>query len=168
MYVGYKIKMTLYETIGSDIKDAMKAKDSAKLETLRLISAELTNYEKANKGNVLDDETTTKILTKEFTKRMENYKFYTDKGIDSGAAKELTEANIIKVYLPAVASEEDVIQAVATLFKIAKMDGRTLSVKDTGAIMSDLTAIFKSTGEMFDRKIAAQTISNLLKTQSNG
>lgn len=104
--------MTLYTDILSALAEAMKAKDSLRVSTLRMVKAELLNVQKETNADTVEDEVVLKILTKEAKKRKESAKAFRDGDRAELAEIEEAELAIIEEYLPAQASEADIRAAV--------------------------------------------------------
>ena len=104
--------MTLKEKITADIKEAMKAKDTVTLGTLRMMVSIFNNeeIEKRAKGDAapLTDEEVIKVLKRENKKRDESVRVYTEGGRPELAAGEKAEMAIIAKYLPAEMSNAEV------------------------------------------------------------
>lgn len=95
--------MSLVQNINVDLKEALKARDSFKTETIRIILAAVQNkeIEKRGKGDEqLSDEDVVGILRKESKKRKEAIEVYGKAGRKDLEEKESKELEIIKGYLP--------------------------------------------------------------------
>jgi len=138
--------MTLREKLNSGLKDAMKAKDTARLSTLRLINAAIKDREIAERGK--GDEVTVSevdvlgILGKMVKQRQESARAYEEGGRLELAEKERSEISIIEDYLPKQLSEEESAEAV----KKAIADTGADSIRDMGKVMGALKS--KYTGQM--------------------
>lgn len=103
--------MSLQTQIDSDLKEALKAKDEAKLQTLRLLSSAIHN-EQIAKGGELEDKDVQAIMKREVKKRKEAFESFKDAGRDEQAAKEELEQQILEEYLPEAMPEEEVAKIV--------------------------------------------------------
>lgn len=105
--------MALSDRIQADLTGAMKARDTEAVATLRLVVAAIRNarVEAGRSGDVSDEETLA-LLTREAKKRTEAAEAYAAAGRDELAGKERRELEIIRRYLPAQLSEEEVDAAV--------------------------------------------------------
>lgn len=102
--------MNLFDTISTDIKNAMLAKDRVKLEALRGVKKEFLEAKTAKGGNgELTDEAALKILTKMVKQRRESATIYKEQNRPELAESELAEAAIIEAYLPKQLTEEELI-----------------------------------------------------------
>jgi len=126
---------TLKDRIKSDITEAMKAREEAKLSTLRMVLSALQNAEVAgDEAIVLTDDQAIAVLRSEAKKRAESAQIYADAGRTDAATKERSEQAIIEAYLPAAMSDEDVAKIVAEEVANAAAAGAT-GGKAMGAVV---------------------------------
>ena len=126
---------TLKDRIKSDITEAMKAREEAKLSTLRMVLSALQNAEVAgDEAIVLTDDQAIAVLRSEAKKRAESAQIYADAGRTDAATKERAEQAIIEAYLPAAMSDEDVAKIVAEEVANAAAAGAT-GGKAMGAVV---------------------------------
>ena len=90
--------MAKTDVIAADLVQAMKARDSLKVSTLRMLVAALKNGQIA-KGSVLTDQEAEAVLAKEAKKRQQAIEAYERGNRPELAAKETAEREIIKSYL---------------------------------------------------------------------
>ncbi|MFV2053403.1 GatB/YqeY domain-containing protein [Aliiroseovarius sp. YM-037] len=138
--------MDMRSRINDALKEAMKAKDSKRLSTLRLISAAIKDREIALRGgdddkSVGDDEILG-ILGKMVKQRQESARAYEEGGRLELAEQELSEIGIIEHFLPKQLSEEETDAAVQDAIKTVGAD----SIRDMGKVMGELKS--KYTGQM--------------------
>ena len=126
------------------LKEAMKAKDTARLGTLRLINAAIKDRDIAKRadGGVVDDSEILSILGKMVKQRQESAKAYEEGGRLELAQGELAEIKVINDFLPAQLSAEDASKAVDAA--IAETGAE--SIRDMGKVMGVLKA--KYTGQL--------------------
>ncbi|CAB4644347.1 MAG: GatB/YqeY domain-containing protein [Actinobacteria bacterium] len=150
---------TLKDRIKSDITEAMKAREEAKLSTLRMVLSALQNAEVAgDEAIVLTDDQAIAVLRSEAKKRAESAQIYADAGRTDAATKERAEQAIIEAYLPAAMSDEDVAKIVAEEVANAAAAGAT-GGKAMGAVVK---AVRERVGASADGgKIAALVKSAL-------
>lgn len=150
---------TLKDRIKSDITEAMKAREEAKLSTLRMVLSALQNAEVAgDEAIVLTDDQAIAVLRSEAKKRAESAQIYSDAGRTDAATKERAEQAIIEAYLPAAMSDEDVAKIVAEEVANAAAAGAT-GGKAMGAVVK---AVRERVGASADGgKIAALVKSAL-------
>ena len=134
--------------IMSDIKEAMKASDKARVGTLRLIQAEIQKTELAGTG-ALDEAGVIQVMTKMVKQRRDSIEQYTKGGRADLAAVEQAEIGIIEGYLPKQMDEAAVAAAIAA----AVAETGAASPKDMGKVMAALKA--KYAGQMDFQKASA-------------
>jgi uncharacterized protein len=122
--------MSLKERITGDMTAAMKAKDAARLSTLRMVKAAMQNRE-IEKGGELSEEELTKALQSLVKQRRDSVEQYEKAGRAELAEKERAEIAVIEEYLPRAASREEIERAVEE----AVAETGASSMKEMGAVM---------------------------------
>jgi len=148
--------MNLNEQIISDIKDAMRAKESDKLSTLRMVKANLMNR-KIEKGSELTDEEVMKALQSLVKQRRDSIDQYEKAGRTELAAKEAAEISHIEKYLPQGATDADISLAV----EVAIAESGASSMKDMGMVMK--AAQSKLSGMTVDGKKLSEVVKARLQ-----
>ncbi|MEP7148633.1 MAG: GatB/YqeY domain-containing protein [Acidobacteriota bacterium] len=143
--------MSLKEQIIADLTDAMKAKDAARLSTLRMVKANLMNRQ-IDKGGELTDEEVTKALQSLVKQRRDSIEQYEKAGRVELAEKEAAEISHIEAYLPSAASPEEIANAVAA----AVAETGAASMKDMGSVMK--AAMAKLAGISADGKLVSEAV----------
>ncbi len=124
--------MNFLEQLSEDIKTAMKARESLKLDALRGIKKELLEAKTAKgAGDEIAETEIVRILQKMVKQRRDSAEIFKTQGRPELAEKELAEAEVIAVYLPAAMTPAELEAAVRAI--IAKT-GAT-SIKDLGKVM---------------------------------
>lgn len=102
------------DQLTQDIKAAMLAKDTLKLECLRGLKSAILYAEVATgkREEGLSDDEILSLFAKEAKKRQESADFYVQGNSPERAEKELKEKAIIESYLPAQLSEEEIAKAI--------------------------------------------------------
>jgi uncharacterized protein YqeY len=104
--------MALREQLNDDIKNAMRARDSERLNALRLLSAAAKQRE-VDERITLDDAALIAIVEKEIKKRRESIAQYEKGQRQDLADKEKFEISVIEAYLPKQLSPAEVDAIVA-------------------------------------------------------
>ena len=125
--------MTLKEKLLSDMKEAMKSKDSLKLGTVRSVISAIKNQE-IDLRKDLDEEEILVIVSREVKKRKEAANLYEKGKRPELKDKEIQEMKILQTYLPEQVSEEDLRERIQEV--IAETGAE--SMKDFGKIMKTL------------------------------
>ena len=130
--------MGLRERILADTKEAMKAKETARLSTLRLISAAIKDREIAARSGDTDGTLTegdlVMILSRMVKQRQESAKAYEEGGRLELAEREEDEIKVIQSYLP---RQLDAAETNAAIDK-AIADLGAESIRDMGRVMAEL------------------------------
>lgn len=122
----------LFDQISTDIKEAMKARDKVRLETLRNIKKVFLEAKTAPGANdELSDADAMKILQKLAKQGKESAATYVQQGRQDLADDELAQVAVIEQYLPKPMTEEEIEAVVKTI--IAET-GAT-SIKEMGKVM---------------------------------
>jgi len=155
-------QMGLRERILADTKEAMKAKDTARLSTLRLISAAIKDREIAARGSDgdeagLTDADLTAILSKMVKQRQESAKAYEEGGRLELAERELDEIKVIQSYLPRQLDEQETRAAVDKAIADLAAD----SIRDMGRVMAELRA--RHAGQMDFGAVGPMVKDRLMK-----
>ena len=113
------------QRLQDDVKAAMLAGDSLRLETLRGLKSTILYAEVAagKRETGLDDESIVSLFAKEAKKRQESAELYVQGGSQDRADKELTEKAIIEEYLPAQLSEAELTVIIDEIISQVKPEG---------------------------------------------
>ena len=122
--------MTLRETINTDVKNAMKAKETKKRDALRLLTSAFKQIEVDERKELSDDDVI-KIIQTQVKRRNDAASQYKDAGRDDLMQIELDEIAFYEVYLPAQLSDDEL---ASELKEIISKAGAS-SPKDMGKVM---------------------------------
>ena len=143
--------MDLFDIISNDIKEAMKARDKVRLETLRNIKKVFLEAKTAPGANdTLTDDAALKIMQKLVKQGKDSATLYHEQGRADLAEAELAQVAVIETYLPKQMSAEEL---EAALKEIIAEVGAT-GPKDMGKVMG--TATKKLAGLAEGRAISAK------------
>jgi hypothetical protein len=149
--------MTLVERITQDLTAAMKARDAALTSTLRMAKAAIMNKQ-IDKHGALDDAEAVRLLQGQVKQREDAAEQYAKGGRPELALKERAEIAVLKAYLPAEASEEEVAAAVET----AVVETGASSSKDMGRVMKAALAALAASGNTADGKRVSEAVRKRL------
>ncbi|WP_103643850.1 GatB/YqeY domain-containing protein [Campylobacter concisus] len=120
--------MSIREQILADIKEAMKAKDEFKRDTLRTLNAALKQVE-VDQRIEMTDEVVLPLLQKEIKKRADSVELYLKGARDDLAKKEQSEIELIKAYLPAQLSDDELKEKIKSIIeKVGKNLGAVMKM----------------------------------------
>jgi len=97
--------MSLVERVSEELKQALKAKESERLLTLRSIRAAFLNEMKKDGRDTLDDEVCIALLRRLAKQRRESIEAFEAAGRDDRVSAERAELALIEAYLPSLADE---------------------------------------------------------------
>ena len=147
--------MSLYETIQSDMYEAMKSSDKFKASTLRVALAKLKD-KKIEKREDLNQNEEIKIIQNLVKQRKEAADIYEKNNRSELMKNEMDELKILSFYLPKMMSEHE----LSTLIKEVISDTSATSMSDMGKVMPE---IMKRSAGKADGKMAQQIVSDLLQ-----
>ena len=147
--------MSLKEQLTTAMKDAMRAKESVRLGTIRMILSAVKNKE-IEKRQELDDSVVIEVLSTFVKQRREAAEVYRKNDRVDMAESEERELLIVQEFLPAQLSEEDVRALVDEVVTELAAD----SMKDMGRVMQVLTE--KTKGQADGRLISELVKSKLM------
>jgi len=145
---------TLSGRIESAMRDAMRARDAQRTQTLRMAMAAAHNVRIARGGELSDDDVAD-VLTKQVKQRRESIAMYRDAGHEDRAAAEESEAAILAEFLPEQLSEVE-IEALA---RQAIADTGASAPGDMGRVMGKLAP---ATKRRADGRMVSEVVRRLL------
>ena len=127
--------MTLKEQITEDMKSAMRARDSERLGTIRLLLAAAKQKE-VDERVVLDDAAMVAIIDKLIKQRKDSVAAFTQANRMDLADKESAEIQVLQAYLPQRLSADELTAAVLVIVtEIGAELGRAVGPGDMGKVM---------------------------------
>ncbi|WP_200974627.1 GatB/YqeY domain-containing protein [Echinicola sp. 20G] len=147
--------MSLKQSIESEIKKAMLAKDKDRLRALRSIKSLIMLEETKGGEKGLTEEDELKLLTKAAKQRKDSVEIYQQQNREDLAATELSELEIINEFLPKQLSEEELEAELKSIIAEVGAEGP----KDMGKVMGAAT---KKLAGKADGKMISQKVKGLL------
>ncbi len=139
----------LEQKLMDDMKDAMRAGEQARLDTIRMLRAELLKLKKDGSGRTeISDEEVIKVLNSYAKKVKESVEQFTSGGRAEMAAQAAAELKIVEAYLPQQLSEEE----LAALVKDAVAASGAAGPKELGKAMKEATA--KAAGRVDGKRLS--------------
>ena len=140
--------MSLKDQITEDMKTAMRAKDSERLGTIRLLLAACKQKE-VDERIVLDDVAVIAIVDKLIKQRKDSIAAFTQAARQDLADKEATELKVLEAYLPARLSADEVTAEVtAIVASLGEELGRNAGPGDMGKVMGAVKARLAGKADM--------------------
>tara|TARA_Y200000002_G_C22617295_1_gene636584 strand:- start:609 stop:1055 length:447 start_codon:yes stop_codon:yes gene_type:complete len=146
--------MSIFNTIKTDMYNAMKARKKVKSTALRIALSKIKDKQ-IEKRDPLNDDEIIKVLRGLVKQRDESIKLYNDAGRADLADNEKLEKKYLETYLPNMLSNEEVKIMVETVIKHLDVD----SINDIGKIMPE---VMKRGKGLVDGNFARQIVVSLL------
>ncbi len=147
----------LKDQITEDMKTAMRAKDSERLGTIRLLLAACKQKE-VDERVVLDDTMVVAIVDKLIKQRKDSIEAFTKAERMDLADKESSELTVLQAYLPQRMSADEVLSAVkAIVAELGAELGRVVGPGDMGKVMGVVKAKLAGKAEMGTVSAAVKT-----------
>ncbi len=147
--------VALYDRIQSELIEARRNRDELSLNTLSLLKSELVKASKETGAlGTIDDDLVLRVARKEVKRREEAIEVYRKAGREESAKREETEMALLRRYLPAAMSAEEVESEVRAVIAELKPDGP----KAFGAVMKAATARLAGRAEGAQIAVAARKL----------
>ncbi len=146
--------MDLKERLGEAMKEAMRAKDSLRLNAIRLMRTAIKNKEIDERRELGDDEVVA-VLSTLVKQRRESAQLYRENDRDDLARKEEEELAILLEFLPSQLSADE----IDALIEEAVAETGASSMKDMGKVMKVVSA--RTTGRADGREVSERVKARL-------
>jgi uncharacterized protein len=149
--------MNLKERITEDMKAAMRAKDSERLGTIRLLTAAMKQKE-VDERVELDDTHVVAIVDKLIKQRKDSIEAFTKADRMDLADKESAEMVVLQAYLPArLSADEVLVEVKAIVAELGTELGRAAGPADMGKVMGVVKARLAGKADMGAVSAAVKT-----------
>lgn len=146
--------MGLAKRLNTDMKEAMRGKESLRLMTIRQLRGAIKNKEIELGRGLVDDEIVG-VITTQVKQRREAAQMYRDNQRDELAAKEEAELTVLQAYLPAQLDEAELRVLIAEIIRSVGAE----SPRDMGKVMGPVMAKTRGCAE---GKLVNQLVKELL------
>lgn len=137
----------LYDTIMTDMKEAMKSKNKDTLSTLRFLKSAIDLFKinnKMDRSESPSDDTVIEVVSKQVKTHKESISEFESAGREDLVNNLKKEIEILSKYLPEQLSEEEVKSKIEEVI----LSTNATTIKDMGKVMKELTPIFKGKADM--------------------
>jgi uncharacterized protein YqeY len=148
--------MTLSQRIDSDLQNAMRARDTMKLDVMRMLKSALkyAAIEKSGAEGELDDAEAIQVIRKQVKQRQDSIEHFEKGGRTELAAKEKAEVEILTGYLPQLMSADEMTKIVRE------------TIAETGATSrAQMGAVMKALGPKVGGRADGKTLSQEVQRQ---
>ncbi|MCY0863910.1 MAG: GatB/YqeY domain-containing protein [Sulfobacillus sp.] len=149
--------MSLRERLNQDLKDAMRAKDQARMTVIRGIKAAILEAETKSQRTTLDDDAIIGVIAKEVKERKETLPEFERGGRLDLVEKLQTEIRILEEYLPTPLTPEEVQALIAEAIRETGASGP----RDMGRVMGWLSPKIRGRAD-------GRAVSDLVKAHLQG
>lgn len=150
-------KMSLFENINNDIKEAMKNKDKEKLNVVRMLKSAIQMAQIELKHELSDDEIIN-VISKQIKMRKDSIQEFTKAGRDNLKDQYQHEIDILNTYMPEQLSNEEVTKIIDEVFARVKPTDK----KQMGLIIKEVSPKVKGRYDMGEvSKIIKEKLDNL-------
>lgn len=158
LYVSCFMSISLKQKIFSDLKDAMKAGDAVKRDTLRMLDAMIKNteIEKLKKEEGLSDAEVVEVLSRAVKQRRDSVEQFEKGGRADLADKEKKEIEIISAYLPEQLGEDKIREIIKEVIAQTGAAGKA----DIGKVMGQAMGRLKGQADGNAVKKVAEELLN--------
>lgn len=125
----------LKEKIYADIVPAMKARETIKLDALRMLKAEIMKFEVSGADKVADDAEVIKIIKKLIKQRQDSASQFDAVGRSEDADKEKEEITYLEIYLPAQMPESEIEKIIIASIEETGFNSKSDFGKIMGVVM---------------------------------
>ena len=143
--------MSLEQQLSADIAVAMKAKDTVKLGTFRMLKTALTN-KSIEKGRALEPAEELQVVSMLVKQRRDSIEQFTAGNRPELAVKEQAEIEVLETLLPPAASADEIAAAVEQ----AVTETGATGPKEMGKVMKAVMAVLG--GKSFDGKAVSEAV----------
>jgi len=150
---------SLKQRIDQDTKEALKKKDSLKLNVLRMLKSEI-KYKEIELGSELSDDGVISVLSSSVKKRKDSIQQFEKGGRDDLVAREKAELEVILNYLPEQLTDEELSQIINHAIKEINATGSS----DLGKVMKQIMPEVRGRA---DGKKVNQMVSSQLESTSD-
>jgi uncharacterized protein YqeY len=145
--------MGLKEQLVEDMKSAMRSKETARLDTIRLLRASIqrlevdrTDRKNPNYGVAITENDYIGVVQKEIKQRRDSIEAFEKGGREDLAEKERVEMTIMEQYLPRQLSRDEIVAAITPLIeregkdfrKIMPLASKELKGKADGRLINEV------------------------------
>lgn len=147
--------VSLYDTLASDLNTSLKAKDTLRTSTLRLLKSAIQYALIEKQVETADDELVLSVIRRQAKQRQDSIENYASAGRDALKEKEEAELKILEAYLPAQLSDDELNAIVKDVITSTGAQSK----KDMGRVIK---SVIEKAGGRADGKRISQSVSHLL------
>ncbi|MEE9277956.1 MAG: GatB/YqeY domain-containing protein [Dehalococcoidia bacterium] len=144
----------LHDQLREDLKEAMRARDTVRRDTIRLVEAAIKNAEIERRGP-LDEAGVIRVIQKQVKQRQDSIEQFTQGGRQDLADKESAEIAVLEGYLPQQLSRDEIVAAAKETIANVGASGP----QDKGKVMGPLMGALRGAA---DGRLVNEVVTQLL------
>ncbi len=150
--------MSLVNRVNNELKDAMRSKDSLRLDSIRALRNEIIKLGKSgNKADVQDDDVI-KIVKTLIKQRQDSIAMFEKANRNDLIEIESSQMTILKEFLPEQLSEDELKKIVQGAIEASAAS----SIKDMGMVMKTVIPLIKESGKDADNRLISTLVKSAL------
>ncbi len=150
--------MSLADRVNDELKEAMRAKDSTRLDSLRALRNEIIKLTKSGNNAEVQDDDVVKLVKTLIKQRQDSISMFEKAGRHDLSEIESLQMTILKNYLPDQLSEDELKKIIDTAIE----DSNASSIKDMGIVMKTVMALIKDSGKDADNRMVSMLVKSAL------
>jgi uncharacterized protein len=144
----------LMQRLQADYKEALRARDERKVSTLRLLFSRAKNAAIEQRAEEVDEATLLSLIQKEVKQREDSIAQFEAGGRTDLAAKETAERDILRAYMPAELSDEEIRAVIRRVIAETGAEGKAGIGKVMRPVMAELKG--RADGGRVNRLVAEE------------
>ncbi|MCH2174306.1 MAG: GatB/YqeY domain-containing protein [Lentisphaeria bacterium] len=149
---------SISQLVTEKLKEAMREKNTQRLNTIRALRGEITMFEKKSGDKEIDEASFLAIVKQQIKQRRDAIEQFEKGGRADLAEQDKGQIEILQEFLPEQLSEEEVTQII----ELAIGETAAVSMKDMGKVMGKVKPAIAATGKDADNSMIAQIVKSKL------
>jgi uncharacterized protein YqeY len=152
--------MSIHENIKSQIKDALRSKDTVRLDTLRGLNALFMNEMVSSGTNTeyIADDKALVLIKRSIKQRKDSIDQFTKGGREDLVIKEKAELAILEAYMPAMMTKEEIHLIARARIEAMRTEGMQIDIKSSGKIVGIIMKELNGKADGTDVKMVVEEI----------
>lgn len=152
--------MSIHENIKSQIKDALRSKDTVRLDTLRGLNALFMNEMVSSGTNTeyIADDKALVLIKRSIKQRKDSIDQFTKGGREDLVIKEKAELAILEAYMPAMMTKEEIHLIARARIEAMRTEGMQIDIKSSGKIVGIIKKELNGKADGTDVKMVVEEI----------
>ncbi len=150
--------MSLVDRVNNELKDAMRSKDSIRLDSIRALRNEIIKLSKSGNKAYVQDDDIIKIVKTLIKQRQDSIVMFEKASRNDLIEVESSQMGILKEFLPEQLSEAELQKIIQTAIEASAAS----SIKDMGIVMKTVMPLIKESGKDADNRLISTLVKSAL------